>query len=361
MAAAAATDPATSAAVARSDSEWIRRRPGKMFEGTHYVLTGPAPQGPRDKLVVCVPGIGGMHMYFEELEPALVAQGYRVLRYDLMGRGWSDPAPGHERSKPPGCCGGCVPLEEDPYSLEGHVQQLHRLLLGLNLVTEGDSGEAGASAVGGDAANGRRLSVSMSGSRQWDVDASTSSSVSTHAHHSSLDTSQTWPQQQPPRAGTSFNNNTSSTSSSHVIGPGGLPSVPEAVPITAPADHTLAAAAAKPVRHIHLVGHSMGGAIAVGFADRYPELVASLTLLTPAGLMDPGQFRLLRALPCCIQRVVQANLRRHVNNAVRNDFLVHGTPLEERVLEMVRVWVFLGGRLWVMGWVRCACPCAKNS
>lgn len=35
---------------------------------------------------------------------------------------------------------------------------------------------------------------------------------------------------------------------------------------------------------VHLVGLSMGGAIAVGFADRHPSRVATLTLLAPGGL-----------------------------------------------------------------------------
>jgi pyruvate dehydrogenase E2 component (dihydrolipoamide acetyltransferase) len=40
----------------------------------------------------------------------------------------------------------------------------------------------------------------------------------------------------------------------------------------------------------HLVGHSLGGAIAIDLADRYPGLVASLFLVAPAGLgqaIDP--------------------------------------------------------------------------
>ncbi len=287
MAAAASSSSTT------THEEWVRRRPGQMYEGTHFLLTGP-----RDatKLVVCVPGIGGIHMYYDELEPALVAQNYRVLRFDLMGRGFSEAPPGHGR-KPPACCGGCVPLEQDPYSLEGHVQQLHGLLFGLRLIQ------------GGGAPQDLDASASVSS-----VSASTSTSTATNKGLEAS-SSQTWPQQHPARAAATVH---------------GLPTVPEAAAIAAAAPPT------KPFRQIHLIGHSMGGAISVGFADRYPELVASLTLLTPAGLMDRGQFRLLRALPCCIQRLVQASLRRQVDNAVRNDFLVHNTPLEERVLKLVR-------------------------
>ena len=87
-----------------------------------------------------------------------------------------------------------------------------------------------------------------------------------------------------------------------------------------------------PLPAIHLMGHSMGGAIAVGYADRYPDDVASLTLLTPAGLMDKGVFSLLRSLPWFVQSIVQRCLRRNSVNAIRNDFLRHGTELENRVV-----------------------------
>jgi pimeloyl-ACP methyl ester carboxylesterase len=87
-----------------------------------------------------------------------------------------------------------------------------------------------------------------------------------------------------------------------------------------------------PLPAIHLMGHSMGGAIAVGYAERYPDDVASLTLLTPAGLMDKGVFSLLRSLPWFVQSIVQRCLRRNSLNAIRNDFLRHGTELENRVV-----------------------------
>lgn len=87
-----------------------------------------------------------------------------------------------------------------------------------------------------------------------------------------------------------------------------------------------------PLPAIHLMGHSMGGAIAVGYAERYPDDVASLTLLTPAGLMDKGVFKLLRSLPWFVQSIVQRCLRRNSLDAIRNDFLRHGTEIENRVV-----------------------------
>jgi len=91
-----------------------------------------------------------------------------------------------------------------------------------------------------------------------------------------------------------------------------------------------------PMSAIHLIGHSMGGAIAVGYADCYPEDVASLTLLTPAGLMDKDVFYLLRALPWFVQSIVQHCLRRGVLNGIRNDFVRHGTEVENRAVAHAR-------------------------
>ena len=49
-------------------------------------------------------------------------------------------------------------------------------------------------------------------------------------------------------------------------------------------DAVEAALAALEIERVHLVGHSMGGAVAVSLAARRPERVATLTLIAPAGL-----------------------------------------------------------------------------
>ena len=53
--------------------------------GIHYILEGPA-KGP---LVVCVPGLGDFSYRFTLMAAALVSSGFRVLRLDMPGRGWS--------------------------------------------------------------------------------------------------------------------------------------------------------------------------------------------------------------------------------------------------------------------------------
>ncbi len=241
--ASSATAPATTTT---PKDEWTA--PGSFTAvGTHFILDGP----PNGKLVVCVPGLGGPMWYFEKLAPALVGAGYRVLRYDLLGRGFSKPPP--VATWRPSCLCVGVPRDQDPYGLDGHVAQLRQLLVEVGGVRkEGDD----------------------------DMDATR-------------------------------HNRTA-----------------------APAAKATAAGLSTP--QVHFVGHSMGGAIALGYADRYPDDVASLTLLSPAGLMDPGVFQLLRSLPCFIQDVVEGCLRRNSLNAVRNDFVVHGTDSEKGMVERVK-------------------------
>lgn len=53
---------------------------------THYQWSGPE-DGP---ILVCIHGLTTPSHVFAALVPGLVAQGYRVLTYDLYGRGYSD-------------------------------------------------------------------------------------------------------------------------------------------------------------------------------------------------------------------------------------------------------------------------------
>jgi pimeloyl-ACP methyl ester carboxylesterase len=78
-------------------------------DGTSYILSGPE-QG---RLVLCIHGIGGAKFQFDQLAQALVTNGFRVLRYDLMGRGDSAPS--------------------ENYTAEAHLNQIFRLLKELGL------------------------------------------------------------------------------------------------------------------------------------------------------------------------------------------------------------------------------------
>ena len=60
------------------------------FGVMHYQLDGP-----RDgELCVWVHGLGDFCKHSDLLAAALIAGGYRVLRFDFFGRGWSDSPAG---------------------------------------------------------------------------------------------------------------------------------------------------------------------------------------------------------------------------------------------------------------------------
>lgn len=77
-------------------------------------------------------------------------------------------------------------------------------------------------------------------------------------------------------------------------GHGGSHAVPDAGPAKTAAVAILADLAARGEAHAHLVGHSMGGAIASLMAMLDAERVASLTLLAPGGYGPEINHRLLR-------------------------------------------------------------------
>jgi pimeloyl-ACP methyl ester carboxylesterase len=70
--------------------------PGKfanLSQGkTHYQWFGPA----RGQVAVCVHGLTTPSYVFEEVVKILIPMGFRVLTYDLFGRGYSDRAPGNQ-------------------------------------------------------------------------------------------------------------------------------------------------------------------------------------------------------------------------------------------------------------------------
>src|SRR5437588_1686896 len=88
------------------------RMPGqfaKLSDGyTHYEIGGPA-EGPGGRVVVLAAGFSVPYYIWDPTFKALKDAGFRVLRYDYYGRGYSD--------RPP------IPFTDDMY-----MEQLHQLL-----------------------------------------------------------------------------------------------------------------------------------------------------------------------------------------------------------------------------------------
>jgi pyruvate dehydrogenase E2 component (dihydrolipoamide acetyltransferase) len=83
------------------------------------------------------------------------------------------------------------------------------------------------------------------------------------------------------------------------------------------------ALAALAIERVHLVGHSMGGAIAILLAARRPERVATLTLIAPAGLGPDINTAF-------IDGFLRAARRRDANEVLK--LLVHDPTLVSRAM-----------------------------
>jgi len=87
-------------------AEW--EAPGQIANGIHYVFR--KTENDDAETVIFVHGVGSYYAQFEVLATFLHSQGYNVLNYDLIGRGFSDPSPNGK------------------YTEVEHIEQLHLLL-----------------------------------------------------------------------------------------------------------------------------------------------------------------------------------------------------------------------------------------
>jgi pyruvate dehydrogenase E2 component (dihydrolipoamide acetyltransferase) len=96
-------------------------------------------------------------------------------------------------------------------------------------------------------------------------------------------------------------------------------------------DWVEAAIETQGIRRLHLVGHSLGGGVALLLARRRPDLVHSLTLIAPAGLGAGIDTEFLAAYPTLDDvETATALLRRLV---VRPHLI--GRPIVQRALEQL--------------------------
>lgn len=93
--------------------------PGRIENGTHYIFTPCLNENRRDEMVVCVHGIGSYSEQFLGVSETLITAGYSVLRYDLMGRGYST-----------------YPTD-NIFDENAHIKQLHDLTQHLHLNDNG--------------------------------------------------------------------------------------------------------------------------------------------------------------------------------------------------------------------------------
>ena len=75
-------------------------------------------------------------------------------------------------------------------------------------------------------------------------------------------------------------------------------------------------------RKYHIIAHSMGGALACLYASRFGDEVLSLTLLSPAGLMDLNALKLVRNCSC-LHGMVRRQLLNDSEKAYHSDFYTH--------------------------------------
>ena len=77
---------------------------------THYDLSGPFD----GKVVVLIHGICGPFGIWSKIENSLSSQGFRILKYDLYGRGYSDRPDVSLPGSDPGCVNGVLPKSRFP-------------------------------------------------------------------------------------------------------------------------------------------------------------------------------------------------------------------------------------------------------
>eukprot|EP01035_Chromulina_nebulosa_P002538 gene2538-3434_t len=102
--------------------------PGEIFNGTHYILSGSEDS---QWLIVLIHGNCYYSFYFQAISTKLIESGFRVLAYDLLGRGFSSPHP------------------TGKYNDDVHIDQLRQLLVHLNVVSSGRKYDILAHSMGG--------------------------------------------------------------------------------------------------------------------------------------------------------------------------------------------------------------------
>ena len=88
----------------------------EKYRGTHYILKKcEFEYSESTKTIICITGIGGFTKIFDPLSDIIIKNGYNVLLYDLIGRGYSDYP------------------SNNIFNAESHIQQLRDLIIFLGI------------------------------------------------------------------------------------------------------------------------------------------------------------------------------------------------------------------------------------
>jgi len=88
----------------------------EKYRGTHYILKKcELEYSETAKTIICITGIGGFTKIFDSLSDNIIKNGYNVLLYDLIGRGYSDYP------------------SNNIFNAESHIQQLRDLIIFLGI------------------------------------------------------------------------------------------------------------------------------------------------------------------------------------------------------------------------------------
>ena len=71
------------------------------------------------------------------------------------------------------------------------------------------------------------------------------------------------------------------------------------------------------LREVHLLGHSMGGYVSLAFAEKYPEMLRSLTLFFSTALEDDEEKKKIRTRSI---EIIDKYFSMFVNNSIPNLF-----------------------------------------
>lgn len=83
---------------------------------------------------------------------------------------------------------------------------------------------------------------------------------------------------------------------------------------------------------LRVIGYSMGGGIATHLAAAFPQLVSSLVLIAPAGLIRPSNFGLSRYLlrsPLLPERILAALVRRRLQHPIASKKAIEAAAAAE--------------------------------